>query len=136
LRRNFKIANACAALVFAIGLTVAPAAQVCAGDNVVATEDDTGKTVMVPLGTPLEVRLTGHHGSGYYWRIDADLTPELILSGRTTKALDLPGAPEMTTFTFTTAAAGTTTFKASNLKAGAPIPTGPSDVSFTVTVTP
>ena len=50
-------------------------------------------------------------------------------------ALDLPDAPEQTTFTFDTAAPGTLTFKASNLKAGAPIPTT-SDFAFTLDVTP
>lgn len=103
--------------------------------DVVVTEKDAGKTIDVKKGEPLVVKLVGHHGSGYYWRLDADLTPELILAGRTTEALDLPGAPEETTFTFDTAAPGTLTFKASNLKTGAPIPTS-SDFAFTLNVTP
>jgi|SRR5450755_3524569 predicted secreted protein len=103
--------------------------------DVVVTEKDAGKTIEVKKGEPLVVKLVGHHGSGYYWRLDGDFTPELILSGRTTEALDLPDAPEQTTFTFDTAASGTLTFKASNLKAGAPIPTT-SDFAFTLTVTP
>jgi hypothetical protein len=122
------------AAMFAFAFALAPAAFVCAADSVVATDKDGGKTVTVPVGTPLVVELTGHHGSGYYWRLDSDLTPQLVLSGRTTKALDLPGAPEMTTFTFTTQTPGSVAFKASNLKAGAPIPQGDSDVSFTVEV--
>lgn len=104
--------------------------------DVIVSEKDFGKTIAVKLGDPLVVKLIGHHGSGYYWRLDADLTPELILSGRTTQALDLPGAPEETDFSFTTNAPGSVTFRASNLKAGAPIPTGESDVTFTVNVTP
>jgi predicted secreted protein len=103
--------------------------------DVVVTEKDAGKTIEVKKGEPLVVKLVGHHGGGYYWRLDGDFTPELILSGRTTEALDLPDAPEQTTFTFDTAASGTLTFKASNLKAGAPIPTN-SDFAFTLTVTP
>ena len=103
--------------------------------DVVVTEKDAGKTIEVKKGEPLVVKLVGHHGSGYYWRLDGDFTPELILSGRTTEALDLPDAPEQTTFTFDTAASGTLTFKASNLKAGAPIPTT-SDFAFTLTFTP
>jgi predicted secreted protein len=103
--------------------------------DIVVTEKDAGKTIDMKKGDALVVKLVGHHGSGYYWRLDVDLTPELILSGRTTEALDLPGAPEETTFTFDTAAAGTLTFKASNLKIGAPIPTS-SDFSFTLTVAP
>ncbi|HTP78089.1 MAG TPA: protease inhibitor I42 family protein [Rhizomicrobium sp.] len=106
-----------------------------ASADVVVTEKDAGKTIEVKKGDALVVKLVGHHGSGYYWRLDADLTPELILSGRTTEALDLPGAPEETTFTFDTAAAGTLTFKASNLKTGAPIPTS-SDFVCTIDVTP
>jgi predicted secreted protein len=103
--------------------------------DVTVTEKDAGKTITVKQGNPLVVKLTGQSGSGYYWRLDSDLTPELILSGRTTKALDIPGSPQVTTFTFTTAAPGQLEFKASDLKAGAPIPKG-SDVTFTVIVTP
>lgn len=102
---------------------------------VTASEADNGGTVSVPLGQPLTVNLTGTKGSGYYWRLDADLTPELILSGRTASSVDMPGAPETTSFTFTTNAAGTVIFKASYLKAGAPIPKT-SNVVFTVNVTP
>lgn len=128
MRKSLSVA----ALTFLIGASSAA----FAASEVVATDADSGKTITVAVGTPLVVKLTGHHGSGYYWRLDADLTPELLLSGRQTKALALPGAPEMTTFTFTTSAPGTLEFKASNLKAGAPIPTGPSEVVFTVVVTP
>ena len=109
----------------------------CAGQSfaaVVASEADNGKTVSVPLGQQLTVNLSDTNGSGYYWRLDADLTPELILSGRTTKTVDVPGAPETTTFVFTTEAAGTVTFKASYLKAGAPIPKT-SKIAFKVIVT-
>jgi len=119
------------AIVLAVSLMSAPIALA----DVVVTEKDAGKTIDVKKGEPLVVKLVGHHGSGYYWRLDGDFTPELILSGRTTEALDLPDAPEQTTFTFDTAAPGTLTFKASNLKAGAPIPTT-SDFAFTLDVTP
>ena len=122
--------------IFALATSVAAMPAARAASQVTASEADVGKTIRVAVGTPLVVKLTGHHGSGYYWRLDADLTPELILSGRETKALALPGGPETTIFTFTTSAPGTLEFKASNLKAGAPIPTGPSEVSFTVVVAP
>jgi predicted secreted protein len=128
--RHDRIATT--ATAFAFVLLFAQAATA----DVVVTDADAGKTVDVKKGEALVVKLVGHHGSGYYWRLDADLTPELILSGRTTEALDLPGAPEETTFSFDTAAPGTVIFKASNLKAGAPIPTGSSDVTFTVNVLP
>jgi len=104
--------------------------------DVVITGHDNGKTITVPLGEPLVVKLTGEHESGYYWRLDADLTPELILSGRTTDALDVPGSREVTTFTFETSAPGTVLFRASELKAGAPIPRGDSDIEITIKVEP
>lgn len=104
-----------------------------ARSEVVVTEADKGKTVSVPAGQSLVVKLTGALGSGYYWRLDVDLTPQLILSGRSTVAVDAPGAPQTTVFTFTTGTVGTKVFKASYLKAGAPIPTT-SDVDFTVNV--
>ena len=125
--RQIAICMSLAAGVFAL----------CAGQSyaaVVASEADNGKTVSVPLGQPLTVDLNDTNGSGYYWRLDADLTPQLILSGRTTKTVDVPGAPETTSFVFTTDAAGTVTFKASYLKAGAPIPKS-SKIVFKVIVT-
>lgn len=103
--------------------------------DVVASNANNGKTVSVKSGTPLVIDLTGRHGDGFYWRIDADLTPELILSGRTTHSVAVSGAPETTTFTFTTDQVGTVTFRASYLKAGAPIP-AKSDITITVNVTP
>jgi predicted secreted protein len=106
-----------------------------AAADVVATGADNGKSVRVPLGEPLTVKLTGKKGSGYYWRLDADLTPELVLSGRTTSSVDLPGAEETTSFTFTTTAVGMIVFKASYLKPGAPLPKN-SDIQFSVVVTP
>jgi predicted secreted protein len=103
--------------------------------DVVASNADNGKTISVASGTPLMIDLTGKHGDGYYWRIDADLTPELILSGRTTHSVAVPGAPETTSFTFTTDQVGQVIFKASYLKPGAPIP-AKSDITITVNVTP
>src|ERR1700733_726197 len=107
---------------FAAFLFLAATSCAFAADAVVASSDDAGKTITVHMGQPLTVNLTGTKDSGYYWRLDADLTPELILSGRTASSLDLPGATQTTTFTFNTNAPGTVTFKASYLKAGAPIP--------------
>jgi len=102
-------------------------------DTVVASEADAGKTVSVHMGQTLTINLTGAHASGKYWRLNADLTPELILSGRTTQAVDLPGAPETTSYSFTTTAPGTLMFKASYIATGAPIPKT-DDVAFTVNV--
>ncbi len=136
---NTKASRALRRIAFctsvAAGVLLARAEPSFAADAVVASEADSGKTISVPLGTPLTVNLTGSRGSGYYWRLDADLTPELVLSGRTATSLDVAGAPETTSFTFTTNAPGTVIFKASYLKAGAPIPSS-SNVVFTVTVTP
>ncbi|MGB8363606.1 MAG: protease inhibitor I42 family protein [Rhizomicrobium sp.] len=131
--RTFRQFAACAGV--AASLFVACAGQSFAADAVVASEADAGKTISVPMGTPLVVNLSGSRGSGKYWRLDADLTPELVLSGRTTTSVEVPGAPETTSYTFTTNAPGTVTFKASYLKAGAPVPSS-SDVVFTVAVTP
>jgi len=124
------------AKIVAAAPVLAALAIASARADVVVTGDDAGKTVTLHKGEPLVVKLVGRHGSGYYWRLDTDLTPELILSGRTTRALDLPGAPEETTFTFEAAAEGTVDFRASNLKAGAPIPHGPSDFTATIVVAP
>lgn len=106
-----------------------------AADQITASEADSGKTIPVHMGQPLVVNLSGPHGAGNYWRLDSDLTPELVLSGRTTKSVDVAGAPETTSFTFTTNAAGSVTFKASYLKPGAAIPKS-SDIAFTVKVEP
>ena len=102
-------------------------------DAVVASEADAGKTISVHMGQSLTVNLTGAHASGKYRRVNADLTPELILSGRTTQAIDIAGAPETTPYSFTTAAPGTLVFKASYMATGAPIPKT-NDVEFTVNV--
>lgn len=99
------------------------------------TNADNGKTVSVKQGEPLVIELTGKHEDGRYWRVDADPTPELILSGRTTASVAVAGAPETTTFTYTTGTPGEVVFRASYLKAGVPIP-DKSDVSITVDVTP
>lgn len=101
--------------------------------TVTATEADSGKTVSVPLNDSLEVKLTGQHNSGRYWRIDADLTPQLVLAGRTTKAVDVSGAPETTTFTFSADAPGTVTFRATYAKPGTPR-AEKSDVSVMIDV--
>lgn len=101
---------------------------------VTVTNADNGKTVSVKQGEPLVIELTGNHEDGRYWRVDADPTPQLILSGRTTASVAVPGAPETTTFTYTTGEPGEVVFRASYLKAGVPIP-DKSDVSITVDVT-
>ena len=129
MREYFTCSAAFAAVAFAFISQAAFA-------DVVVTEKEAGKTIEVKLGDPLVVKLTGRGDSGYYWRLDSDLTPELILSGRTVKTVEVPTEPQVTTFTFTTAAPGQLMFKASNLKAGAPIPTGHSDVVFAVNVVP
>jgi predicted secreted protein len=113
-------------------LTIAPA---FAADAVVASESDAGKTVSLHMGQSLTVNLTGTKDSGHYWRLGADLTPELVLSGRTASSLDVPGATETTSFTFASTAPGRVTFKASYLKAGAPIPNA-SDITFAIAVLP
>ena len=117
---------------FLVALASVPA---LADDAVVASEADSGKTVSVHMGQTLTIDLTGTHGSGKYWRLNADLTPELVLSGRTTQAVDMAGAPETTSYSFTTTAPGTLVFKASYMATGAPIPQT-SDVQFTVVVQP
>jgi len=107
-----------------------------AADEVVATAADSGKTVSVHLGRVLTVNLTGAHGSGKYWRLNADLTPELTLSGRTTAdAVTLLGAPETTSYAFKTNVPGTLIFKASYMATGAAVPKT-NDVEFTINVVP
>jgi predicted secreted protein len=101
--------------------------------DVTVTEADSGKTVNVKQGEALVIKLTGKHEDGRYWRVDADPTPQLILSGRTTQSVAVPDAPETTTFTYTTGETGEVTFRASYLKAGVPIP-DKSDVSIAVDV--
>lgn len=81
---------------------------------------DNGKTVALAVGDTLEIVLPGQHGSGRYWRIDADLTPELVLAGRTTASVAEAGAPETTTFTFAAGAPGTVTFRATYAEPGTP----------------
>ena len=102
--------------------------------DVTITEADSGKTVSVKQGDSLIIKLTGKHEDGRYWRVDADPTPQLILSGRTTDSVAIPEAPETTTFVYTTGEPGEVTFRASYLKAGVPIPEK-SDVSIVVDVT-
>ena len=101
----------------------------------IISNDDNGKNVSVPQGTPLVINLTGKHGTGYYWRIDTDPTPQLVLSGRTTHSVAVDGAPETTSFTYTTGAAGPMMFRASYLQANAPIP-DKSDIAILIEVTP
>lgn len=88
-------------------------------DGVTITDKDAGKTVSVPAGETLTVRLPGVRGEGY-WRLDSDLTPELSLSGRTTESVLAPKAPETTIFSFATRTPGTVTLKASYMKNGEP----------------
>jgi hypothetical protein len=102
-------------------------------DGVIATAADSGKTVLVRVGQMLTINLTGAHGSGKYWRLNGDLTPQLTLSGRTTQSVDVAGAPETTSYSFTTNIPGTLTFKASYIEAGAPIPKT-DDVVFTLSI--
>jgi predicted secreted protein len=121
------ILRGCAALALVCAMTALAHAEVT------VTNADNGKTVSVKQGEPLVIELTGKHEDGRYWRVDADPTPELILSGRTTASVAVPGAPETTTFTYTTGTPGQVVFRASYLKAGVPIP-DKSDVSITVDV--
>jgi predicted secreted protein len=123
--RNFGFA--CLVIVLAGGHAFA--------DDVVATAADSGKTISIHVGQVLTVNLTGVRGSGKYWRINADLTPELTLSGRSVSGLEVPGAPETTSYSFKTNGPGTLVFKASYLVPGAPIPKT-NDVEFTLTVLP
>jgi len=120
-----KIGFACLALVLAGGHAFA--------DEVVATAADSGKTVSVHVGQVLTVNLTGVRGSGKYWRINADLMPELTLSGRSVSGLEVPGAAETTSYSFKTNVPGALVFRASYLVPGAPIPKA-NDVEFTVAV--
>src|ERR1051325_4521683 len=98
------------------------AAAKTAANEVIATAADAGKTIAVHLGQVLTIKLAGTRGSGKYWRLNADLTPQLTLSGRTTNGLDAPGAAEETAYSFKTNSAGTLVFKASYLAPGAAIP--------------
>jgi len=123
--RNFGLA----------GFFVVFTASASIADEVVATAGDSGKSVSVHVGQVLTVNLTGTHLSGKYWRLNADLTPELSLSGRTTEGGVLPGEAETTSFSFKTNVAGKLVFKASYLAIGALIPTT-NDVEFTVDVLP
>ena len=117
------------------GLVSALAATACFADDVVASEADSGKTVTVHLGQVLTINLGGVHGSGKYWRLNADLTPELTLSGRTMQSGVLPGTPEMTSYSFKTNTPGTLVFKASYMAMGALIPTT-NDVEFNINIVP
>lgn len=101
--------------------------------EVIATAADAGKTIAVHVGQVLTIKLNGTRGSGKYWRLNADLTPTLTLSGRTTNGLDAPGAAEETAYSFKTNKPGTLVFKASYLAPGAPIPKT-DDLMFTVNV--
>ena len=101
--------------------------------EVVATAADADKTIVVKVGQMLTVKLAGTRGSGKYWRLNADLTPQLTLSGRTTNGLDAPGAAEETAYSFKTNKAGTLIFKASYLAPGAPLPKS-DDIAFTVNI--
>ena len=105
-------------------------------DEVVATAADSGKAVSIHVGQVLTINLIGSHGSGKYWRLSADLTPELTLSGRTTQTgVVLPGATETTSYSFKTNSLGTLLFKASYMVPGAPIPKT-NDVEFTINIVP
>ncbi len=101
--------------------------------DVTITSADTDKTISVKQGEALIVNLTGSHASGNFWFLDADLTPELILSGRTTESVAIPGAPETTTITFTTGDAGQVMFRASYRKPGTATPEK-SEVAILVNV--
>ncbi len=121
------ILRACAAI--AVLFLVVGAANAA----VTVTNADDGKTVSVKQGEPLIIKLTGNHEDGRYWLVDVDPTPQLILSGRTTASVAVDGAPETTTFTYTTGEPGEVVFRASYVKAGSPVPKE-SDVSITVDV--
>jgi predicted secreted protein len=108
------------------------AATPALADGVTITDKDAGRTIAIVSGEPLSVRLPGHRGAGF-WRLDTDLTPELILSGRSTESVRAPGAPETTIFTFTSRTPGTVALKASYVKTGGdPAPTNNFAVLITV----
>lgn len=108
-RRTCRIA--CAALIALFFVSAAMLSSATAA-TVSASQADTGKTVSVMPGDTLVVTLSGQHNSGRYWRIDADLTPQLVLAGRTTKSVAVSGAPESTIFTFSVGAPGSVMFRA------------------------
>jgi hypothetical protein len=99
--------------------------------GITVTEKDAGKSVSVASGEPLTVRLPGIRGKGF-WRLDTDVSPELVLSGRKTESVLAPNAPETTVFTFASRTPGTVTLKASYVTSGGDIT--PAD-RFAVLVT-
>jgi len=128
-RRAWRAAGtALIAFLLASATTLSPAAA-----TVNASQADSGKTVTVALGDSLVVTLPGQHGSGRYWRIDADLTPQLVLAGRTTKSVAVSGAPESTVFTFSADSPGSVMFRATYAMPGTP-QAATSDVSILVDV--
>jgi predicted secreted protein len=117
------------------GIVILLSTATATADEVVATAADNGKTVSVHVGQTLRINLTGTHGSGKYWRLNGDLTPELTLSGRTTDAVAVAGAAETTSISFKSNSPGSLAFKATYLLAGAEIPKI-DDLAFTINVLP
>jgi predicted secreted protein len=126
----------CSRLGRALAIPFILAASIAAAHaaDVTVSEADNGKTISVPLHSDLIVNLPGKHNSGRYWRLDADLTPELILAGRSTSSVTVDGAPETTTFVFSADAPGTLQWRATYAQPGTPR-ADTSDIAFTVTVT-
>lgn len=125
--------QAATATVITLLLGFAASVQPAVAGTVTASEADAGKTVSVALGDSLVVTLPGQHASGRYWRIDADLTPQLVLAGRTTKSVAISGAPESTTFTFSADAPGSVMFRATYAMPNTPR-AATSDVSILIDV--
>jgi len=128
-----RTSRAAGAAMIAVFLASAATLSPATAATVNASDADTGKSVSVALGDSLVVTLPGQHNSGRYWRIDADLTPQLVLAGRTTKSVAVSGAPESTIFTFSADAPGSVMFRATYAVPGTPR-AEKSDVSILVDV--
>lgn len=129
-----KTCRAASAALIAFFLASAAMSSSATAATVTASQADTGKTVSVMPGDSLVVTLPGQHNSGRYWRIDADLTPQLVLAGRTTKSVAVSGAPESTIFTFSAGAPGSVMFRATYAMPNTPR-AAESDIAILVDVT-
>lgn len=116
---------------FAFGTALAFAlANAATASEVTVTYGNNYGDVSVSPGDTLIVKLPGAHNVGY-WKLDFDHTPILMLSGRTTESAAAVGAPETTTYVFTTPTVGGITLKASYVN----IADKKTTDSFAITVT-
>jgi len=100
-----------------LALALAASDSSFAGDRSVTVSDAySGPGIVLPVGESLTIRLGGNAGTGYFWRFDNDNTSELVLSGRTTESVAMPGAPLTTIFVFRADAPGKTIVKASYVR--------------------